>query len=238
MKELEKQINHYAVYQIQVKDTGIGISKEFLDHIFEPFAREKNTTYSGVHGTGVGLTIVKHIVDLMDGTIEVSSVVDEGTVFTITLRLRIQNKPIEEAADMDVILDYIMNQTILLVEDNEINVEIETEILQGLGFQLKSVSDGRMAVDAVRQSEPGDFVLILMDIQMPVMDGWQATREIRRLENAELADIPIIALSADAFESDEKKSIQCGMDAHLTKPIDIPLLLDTMAAAVHDHGLI
>ncbi len=238
VKELEKQINHYAVYQIQVKDTGIGISKEFLDHIFEPFAREKNTTYSGVHGTGVGLTIVKHIVDLMDGTIEVSSVVDEGTVFTITLRLRIQNKPIEEAADMDVILDYIMNQTILLVEDNEINVEIETEILQGLGFQLKSVSDGRMAVDAVRQSEPGDFVLILMDIQMPVMDGWQATREIRRLENAELADIPIIALSADAFESDEKKSIQCGMDAHLTKPIDIPLLLDTMAAAVHDHGLI
>lgn len=139
---------------------------------------------------------------------------------------------------MDVILDYIMNQTILLVEDNEINVEIETEILQGLGFQLKSVSDGRMAVDAVRQSEPGDFVLILMDIQMPVMDGWQATREIRRLENAELADIPIIALSADAFESDEKKSIQCGMDAHLTKPIDIPLLLDTMAAAVHNHGLI
>ena len=186
----------------------------------------------------MGLTIVKHIVDLMDGSIVVSSVVDEGTEFTVTLRLRIQNKPLASAADMDAVLDYIMNRTILLVEDNEINVEIETEILQGLGFHIKSVMDGKMAVDAVRRSEPGEFVLILMDIQMPVMDGWQATREIRRLENTELSGIPIIALSADAFESDEKKSIRCGMDAHLTKPIDIPLLLDTMAAAVHNHGLV
>ena len=105
-----------------------------------------------------------------------------------------------------------------------------------LGFAIEgAVSNGRQALTFLKK-HPVD--LIIADIQMPVMDGWQATREIRRLENAELADIPIIALSADAFESDEKKSIQCGMDAHLTKPIDIPLLLDTMAAAVHDHGLI
>lgn len=238
VRELEKQINHYAVYQFEIKDNGIGISEEFLSHIFEPFAREKNTTFSGVHGTGVGLTIVKHIVELMDGNIEVSSVVDQGTVFTVTLRLRIQNRPLSDEIDMDVILDHIMNQTILLVEDNEINVEIETEILNGLGFHLKAVADGKMAVDTIRHSKPGDFVLILMDIQMPVMDGWQATREIRRLKNPQLAQIPIIALSADAFESDEKKSIQCGMDAHLTKPIDIPLLLDTMTTVVHNHELV
>lgn len=238
VRELEKQINHYAVYQFEIKDNGIGISEEFLSHIFEPFAREKNTTFSGVHGTGVGLTIVKHIVELMDGNIEVSSVVDQGTVFTVTLRLRIQNRPLSDEIDMDVILDHIMNQTILLVEDNEINVEIETEILNGLGFHLKAVADGKMAVDTIRHSKPGDFILILMDIQMPVMDGWQATREIRRLKNPQLAQIPIIALSADAFESDEKKSIQCGMDAHLTKPIDIPLLLDTMTTVVHNHELV
>lgn len=238
VRELEKQINHYAVYQFEIKDNGIGISDEFLSHIFEPFAREKNTTFSGVHGTGVGLTIVKHIVELMDGNIEVSSVVDQGTVFTVTLRLRIQNRPLSDEVDMDVILDHIMNQTILLVEDNEINVEIETEILNGLGFHLKAVADGKMAVDTIRHSKPGDFVLILMDIQMPVMDGWQATREIRRLKNPQLAQIPIIALSADAFESDEKKSIRCGMDAHLTKPIDIPLLLDTMTTVVHNHELV
>lgn len=238
VRELEKQINHYAVYQFEIKDNGIGISEEFLSHIFEPFAREKNTTFSGVHGTGVGLTIVKHIVELMDGNIEVSSVVDQGTVFTVTLRLRIQNRPLSDEVDMDVILDHIMNQTILLVEDNEINVEIETEILNGLGFHLKAVADGKMAVDTIRHSKPGDFVLILMDIQMPVMDGWQATREIRRLKNPQLAQIPIIALSADAFESDEKKSIRCGMDAHLTKPIDIPLLLDTMTTVVHNHELV
>lgn len=183
VKELEKPVNHYAVYQFEVKDNGIGISEEFLAHIFEPFAREKNTTYSGVHGTGVGLTIVKHIVELMDGNIEVASEVDQGTVFTVTLRLRIQNKPLAAAADMDVILDHIMSRTILLVEDNEINIEIETEILNGLGFHLKAVTDGKMAVDTIRQSEPGEFALILMDIQMPVMDGWQATREIRQLSD-------------------------------------------------------
>lgn len=238
VKELEKPVNHYAVYQFEVKDNGIGISEEFLAHIFEPFAREKNTTYSGVHGTGVGLTIVKHIVELMDGNIEVASEVDQGTVFTVTLRLRIQNKPLAAAADMDVILDHIMGRTILLVEDNEINIEIETEILNGLGFHLKAVTDGKMAVDTIRQSEPGEFALILMDIQMPVMDGWQATREIRQLSDPVLSQIPIIALSADAFESDEKKSIQCGMDAHLTKPIDIPLLLDTMGTVVHHHETI
>ena len=216
----------------------MGMSPEFVQHIFEPFAREKNTTYSGVHGTGLGLTIVKHIVEMLDGNIEVESTLGKGTSFTITLRLRVQNQPLEAAADMDSVLEYIMGQTILLVEDNEINVEIETEILQGLGFHLESVEDGKMAVEKIRQSEPGDYVLILMDIQMPVMDGWEATKEIRGLDDSRLAQIPILALSADAFESDEQMSIRCGMDAHLTKPLDVPILLETMAAVVHDRGIV
>lgn len=238
VREVEKQVSQYAVYQIVVKDTGIGISEDFLQHIFEPFAREKNTTYSGVHGTGLGLTIVKHNVEVMDGNIEVDSAPGKGTSFTVTLRLRVQNQPLAATADMDSVLDYIMNKTILLVEDNEINVEIETEILQGLGFRLESVGDGKKAVEQIRQSNPGDYVLILMDIQMPVMDGWEATKEIRRLEDPELAQIPILALSADAFESDEQMSIRCGMDAHLTKPLDVPLLLETMAEVVHGRGII
>ena len=238
IREVEKQINQYAVYQFIIRDSGIGISEEFLSHIFEPFAREKNTTYSGVHGTGLGLTIVKHIVEIMDGNIEVESTVGEGSTFTVTLRFRIQNQPLTAVADLDGILEYIMRQTILLVEDNEINAEIETEILEGLGFHIQTVQDGRMAVETVRQSGPGDYVLILMDIQMPVMDGWQATKEIRGLEDQGLSQIPIIALSADAFESDEQMSIRCGMDAHLTKPLDIPRLLEAMATAVHNHGLI
>lgn len=238
VREVDKQVSHYAVYQFVVKDTGIGISEEFLQHIFEPFVRENNTTYSGVHGTGLGLTIVKHIVEMLDGNIEVESTLGKGTSFTVSLRLRVQNQPLEAAADMDSVLDYIMSQTILLVEDNEINVEIETEILQGLGFHLESVEDGKMAVEKIRQSEPGDYVLILMDIQMPVMDGWEATKEIRGLDDPRLAQIPILALSADAFESDEQMSIRCGMDAHLTKPLDVPILLETMAAVVHDRGIV
>lgn len=238
IRESENQMSHNAVYQFVIRDTGIGISEEFLEHIFEPFSREKNTTYSGVHGTGLGLAIVKHIVEILGGTIDVDSIVGKGTTFIVTLRLKIQNEPLSAAADMDDILEFIMRHTILLVEDNEINTEIEMEILQGLGFHLEAVENGQLAVEKICQSKPGDYVLVLMDIQMPVMDGWQATKEIRGLEDPELSQIPILALSADAFESDEQMSLRCGMDAHLTKPLDIPLLLEAMVRAVRDHGLI
>ena len=127
------------------------------------------------------------------------------------------------------------NQQILLVEDNEINLEIENEILGDLGFVIDTASNGKIAVEKVKNSKPGDYVLILMDIQMPIMDGREAARQIRRLENYELAHIPIIALSADAYESDKRLSIECGMDAHLTKPIDVALLLETIAKIMQIH---
>lgn len=224
--QLEKLSNAYALYQFVVEDTGVGISREFLEHIFEPFAREKNTTYSGIHGVGLGLTIAKNIVDMMGGNIRAESEVGTGSTFTITLRLRTQTQQPRAAAIIPAEKPTV--ERILLVEDNAINLEIETEILEELGFIVETAVDGSVAVEKITQSPAEAYDLILMDIQMPIMDGWQAARAIRRLEDPVRANIPIIALSANVFESDIKKSLESGMDAHLAKPIDIPLLLKTM----------
>ncbi len=226
--ELERLPNDQIVCQFTVEDTGIGIGEEFLEHIFEPFEREKNTTLSGVHGTGLGLTIVKNITEMMGGRIEVKSNAGKGSRFTVTLRLRIQEQPLSISNGNEDTLSQLMNHKILLVEDNEINLEIETEILQGLGFVTETAENGSTAVEKIKEAAPGEFALVLMDIQMPVMDGLQATQLIRKIENPDLARIPIIALSANAFESDRKMSIESGMNAHLTKPIDVPLLLETL----------
>ncbi|MDE6616220.1 MAG: response regulator [Lachnospiraceae bacterium] len=226
--ELERLPNDHIVCQFTVEDTGIGIGEEFLEHIFEPFEREKNTTLSGVHGTGLGLTIVKNITEMMGGKIDVKSTAGKGSKFTVTLRLRIQEQPLSISNDNENTLSQLMNHKILLVEDNEINLEIETEILQGLGFVIETAVNGSIAVEKIKEAAPGEFALVLMDIQMPVMDGLQATQLIRKIDNPELATIPIIALSANAFESDRRMSIESGMNAHLNKPIDVPLLLETL----------
>ncbi len=232
--EPESFPNDNSVYQFRIKDTGIGISPEFLEHIFEPFEREKNTTFSGVYGTGLGLTIVKNIVDKMGGTIEAASRKGEGSTFTVTLQFRVRNQSASSGGEEDIIAR-LQDHTILLVEDNEINLEMESEILQDLGFITEIATDGSIAVEKIRQSSPGHYSLVLMDIQMPVMNGWEAAKAIRRLENPRLARIPIIALSADAFESNRQMSLQCGMDAHLTKPLDVAQLLETMDEAIRRH---
>lgn len=226
-RELETLPNHHIVYQLSVEDNGIGISEAFLEHLFTPFEREKNTTFSGIHGTGLSLAITKNIVTMMGGKIEVDSTEGKGSAFTVTLRLRVLDSPTSTAAE-----DNMTNLTdlkILLVEDNMINLNIETEILRELGFTIETAENGSIAVEKLANSAPGDFDLILMDIQMPVMDGRQATEAIRKLENPLLANIPIIALSANAFESDKRMSIESGMNAHLTKPMDVPLLLETIS---------
>ncbi len=233
VKELEKFPNNFAVYQFVVKDTGIGISKEFLAHIFDPFEREKNTTFSGIHGTGLGLTIAKNLVDMMGGDIQVDSTPGKGSTFTVTLRFRIQTHPLSSANHTEDAFSSLLNKRILLVDDNIANLEIETEILQGMGFIVETAINGSIAVEKMGLSSPGDYDLILMDIQMPVMDGWDATKNIRSLKDPAQSRIPIIALSADAFDSDRQMSIECGMDAHLTKPIDVPLLLETIAKTLH-----
>lgn len=221
--------NDQAVYQFLVKDTGIGISKEFLEHIFEPFQRERNTTFSGVYGTGLGLTIAKNIIEMMKGTINADSTPGKGSTFTITLTLRQQNSPSTADSCTDSLPDLLSGRKILLVDDNEINLEIETELLQELGFCIETAADGSLAVEKLRTSPPDEFALILMDIQMPVMDGRQAAEVIRRFEDPVLSRIPIIALSANAFESDKRLSAESGINAHLTKPLDVPILLETIA---------
>lgn len=232
VSETEKLPNNYAVYKFEVKDTGIGISKEFMDRIFEPFEREKNTTFSGVFGTGLGLTIARNIVEILGGTIDIESEVGKGSTFTVTFKFRIIENAAPDDTNRENVIASILNSKILLVEDNEINLEIETEILSELGFTVDTAENGKIAVDKIKNSAEGEYALVLMDIQMPVMDGRKATEEIRRLENPALSGIPIIALSANALSSDRQLSIECGMNAHLAKPLDIPILLETMAKTV------
>ena len=233
VRELEVLPNHFVTYEFCVIDNGIGISKDFIAHIFEPFEREKNTTFSGIHGTGVSLAIAKKIINMMGGKIEVESAVGKGSTFTVTLRLRVQDSHVHTTSeDMP---ECPTDLKILLVEDNMINMKIETEILRTIGFTVETAENGSIAVEKTAASAPGDFDLILMDIQMPVMDGRQAAETIRKLENPLLANIPIIALSANAFESDKRMSIESGMNAHLTKPMDVPLLLETMGQVLKKH---
>ncbi len=234
-QELEHLSDHYTLYQFVVQDTGIGISEEFLAQIFEPFSREKNTTLSGIHGIGLGLTISKNIVDMMGGAIDVQSTVGKGSTFTITLHFQIQPQRPDTSDPPPSGGFNPEGRRLLLVEDNEINLEIETVLLQELGFVIDVAVNGSIAVDRVNAAEPGTYDFILMDIQMPVMDGWQAASAIRRLSDPAKAHVPIIALSANVFDSDIQKSRTCGMDAHLPKPLDVPLLLQTMEETLRER---
>ena len=222
--------NQQAIYEFKVQDSGIGIGPEFLAHIYEPFEREKNTTSSGIHGSGLGLTITKRIVEKMGGTIHADSATGKGSTFTVTLPLRVEAPGSENPADASSanLFSRLLHQKILLVEDNEINLEIETEMLQDLGLQIETAKNGKEAFACIRDSKPGEYGLVLMDIQMPVMNGWDAARAIRALDDPVLSEVPIIALSANAFESDIRTSRESGMNAHLTKPFDVPLLLESI----------
>lgn len=224
VEETDNDIPGYGTYQFIVEDDGIGISKDFLDSLFDPFKRENNATQSSVPGPGLGLTVVKNMVDLMEGNIEVESEPGRGSKFTVSLRLKHQegqdhNKVTlsEELLDQDL----LKGTRILLVEDNGINREIAEELLTRQGFLIEKAENGSIALEKVEHSEPGYYDLILMDIQMPVMDGHEATRAIRQLKNRQLAQIPIIALSANAFAEDYQKSIDAGVNAHFPKPFDI-----------------
>lgn len=228
-EETRRLSGDYAVYRFVVEDTGIGIGRDFLPHLFEPFEREKNTTQSGVEGTGLGLAITKNIVDKMGGIIEVSSEQDRGSRFTVTLSFRLIQRRGSTDERRETTLDRLRSgQKILLVEDNEINLEIEVELLRLSGFRVDTAVNGKIAVDMVKNSRPGEYALILMDIQMPVMDGNQAAQEIRRLTDPRLAGLPIVALSANAFDEDRKRSMKSGMNAHLSKPVNMARLTELL----------
>lgn len=212
--------NNHMTYQFIVEDSGIGIAEEFLENIFEPFEREKNTTLSGIHGTGLGLTITRKLVEMIGGTIDVSSVVGRGSKFIVTLPLYMWEKSTNIADFSEEPVCFSRPRKILIVDDNEINREIENEVLKDAGFLVDTADDGSIAVEKVKHSKPGEYDLILMDIQMPIMDGYHAAKAIRAMEDTKLSGIPIIAVSANSFEEDRKKALESGMNAHLPKPLD------------------
>ncbi len=215
----------YGKYKFIVEDNGFGISEEFMDRIFEPFSRENNTTRSGVAGSGLGLAVVKNLVDLMGGTISVESEEGKGSRFSVTLVLKKleKNIPVSKKTKREISLK---GKRLLLAEDNSINCEIAEALLTEEGFIVETVGDGDQAVEAVQKAGAGHFDFILMDIQMPRMNGYEATMAIRALKDKNLANIPIIALSANTYAEDQKMSVQSGMDAHASKPLDIIRLKD------------
>ncbi len=229
-KEEGGEDENYAFYEFSVEDTGIGIEEMYLQRIFEPFERVENTTLSGVHGTGLGLTIAKSLIEIMRGEIEVRSVPDKGSRFTVTINFRlVDEQSVSAEATVDMVLKLLNKRKILLVDDNEINLEIASELLQNVGIAVDKAENGSVAIARVISAEPDSYGLILMDIQMPVMNGYQAARAIRAIDNPKQSHIPIIALSANAFEEDKRMSWESGMNAHMAKPFNLPELLDLIA---------
>ena len=212
-----------------IKDTGIGMGEEFKKHIFEPFTQEHQDAGTHYNGAGLGLSIVKKLVDQMNGTIEVDSRVGEGTQFRVTLPIQIDRARQTEPADQeDNPKEQIAGKRILLVEDNEINCEIVEFILEQAGAKVMTAHDGKAAVDAFAASAPGSFDCVLMDLKMPVMSGYEASRVIRGLNRPDAETVPIIALSANAFEEDIAMAKDAGMNEHLAKPVDIAMLFKVM----------
>ncbi len=225
LREEEALPDSHAVYCLEVKDTGIGISEEFLGKAFDPFSREKSSTLSGIRGIGLGLTIAKNIVDMLEGTIAVKTAVNKGSTFTVTLPFRVQPLPDISSRQHT---PFRPNLRILLAEDNEINREIETDLLERMGFVVDPVEDGVEALEKAEHAAPGDYDLVIVDIQMPRMNGWQVSAAIRKLPDPVLAHIPIIALSANVGIEDRRRSLESGIDVHLSKPMDLNVLLESI----------
>lgn len=216
-----------------IRDNGIGISKEFLPYVFNSFSRERNATLSGVSGTGLGMTITKRLVDAMGGKIEIESEQGKGTTVTVFLTFkRFENKVIEKKEEKlpEISLE---GKRVLLAEDNEINSEIASEMLREVGISTEVVTNGEECVNALLSHSAGYYDLVLMDVQMPVMDGYEATRTIRRFQDKDKRMIPVIAMTANVFEEDKEKAYQSGMNGHLSKPIDMALLISTLNKCLH-----
>ena len=227
VKELDCARSGYVRIQTQVKDTGIGMSEDYLPTLFDSFSREYNTTIGKVSGTGLGMAIVKNLVDMMDGEICVKSKLGEGTCFTLTFEHRIADADsIEWNQELDVLDEksILEGKRVLLAEDNDLNAEIAMAILEQSGLILDRVEDGLACVNRLSEVDADLYDLILMDIQMPNMNGYEATRRIRQFENVKKASIPILAMTANAFEEDKKMAIKAGMIGHISKPIDVSVL--------------
>ena len=217
-----------STFEFYVTDTGIGIDKDFIDKLFVPFERARNTTVSGIQGTGLGMSITKSILDIMGGTINVESELNKGTKFKVSLELKtIMHQDMASTIRSKEKYDF-SGKTVLLVEDNVVNQEIATALLEGVNFKVVVAGNGVEAVEKMKSASPGQYDGILMDIQMPLMDGYEATKTIRGLGGSYCQNIPIIAMTANVFAEDKQKVINAGMNGHISKPIDTRELFSTL----------
>ena len=215
-----------VINEFHIKDEGCGMTPEFMEHVFEPFARDKTSSVSA-EGTGLGLTIAKSLAEIMGGTIEVTSELGKGSEFTAIIPLSIpQLTEIEEEQDI-VIYDF-KGRHVLVVDDNQLNREILVEAMREEGFIVDEAIDGSFAIEKLRDAEPGTYELVILDLQMPVMDGYETTKIIRNFQDPKVAEIPIVALTADALPEEKTRAFNCGVNAYLVKPVDMPSLLKVL----------
>lgn len=230
--EKDSDLLGYGCYEFSVTDNGVGMTREFLEKVFMPFERAESSTVNKVQGTGLGLSISKRLANLMYGDITVSSVVGQGTTFTVVVKLKLQQGEADRDTDTVALPETLETQfagkRVLVAEDNELNYEIVKELISGLGAVVEHAEDGLEAVAKVRTSAEGYCDFIFMDIQMPGMDGHQATLEIRKLERSDVKTLPIVAMSANAFTEDVEKSLASQMNDHISKPVDMKVLYATM----------
>ena len=225
----------YMIARTSVSDTGIGMSQEYLTRIFEAFTREQNTTKSKIAGSGLGMSIVKKYVELLGGTINVESEPGKGSIFTVTLKHRIADEGYYKKMHVETPgtgSEILAGKNILLAEDNDLNAEIAVAILERFGLKAERVEDGIQCVNRIKKMPAGTYDMILMDIQMPKMDGYQATQEIRHLPDQDKACIPIVAMTANVFEEDKREAAAAGMNGHIAKPIQADDLLPTLVEII------
>ena len=225
----------YMIARTSVSDTGIGMSQEYLTRIFEAFTREQNTTKSKIAGSGLGMSIVKKYVELLGGTINVESEPGKGSIFTVTLKHRIADEGYYKKMHVETPgtgSEILAGKNILLAEDNDLNAEIAVAILERFGLKAERVEDGIQCVNRIKKMPAGTYDMILMDIQMPIMDGYQATQEIRHLPDQDKACIPIVAMTANVFEEDKREAAAAGMNGHIAKPIQADDLLPTLVEII------
>lgn len=235
LEELPCDEPGYMIVRTRVSDTGIGMSQDYLTRIFEAFTREQNTTKSKIAGTGLGMSIVKKYVDLLGGTIQVESELGKGSTFTVTLKHKIADESYYgkgQIENPETGTEILKGRNILIAEDNDLNAEIAAAIMERAGLKTERVENGVQCVNLITKMPAGTYDMILMDIQMPEMDGYEAARVIRQLPDRDKACIPIIAMTANAFEKDRKDAMAAGMNGHMAKPIQVDQLLSMLAEMI------
>ncbi|MDO4459735.1 MAG: response regulator, partial [Clostridia bacterium] len=233
LEEFPGESNDRVYFRTTISDTGIGMEEEFIPHMFDAFARENNTTDAKVEGTGLGMPIVKRLVDLMHGTIDVKSKKDFGTQVTITIPHRIaKEEDCLTQVDKTIDPELFRGRRILLAEDNDLNAEIAIEILREAGFIIEHAGDGKECYDMLTSADDDYYDIVLMDIQMPNMNGYEAAVAIRKMHSKKKSEIPIVAMTANAFEEDKKEAFRCGMNGHIAKPINVKNVLEQLARII------